>query len=59
LPTLLAGGKNMGLKHGTYWRQDDSKLSNMFLSILRSMELEVENFADSTGTIANNIFSQA
>jgi hypothetical protein len=59
LPTLVAGGTNMGLKHGTYWRQDDTKMSNMFLSILRSMEIEVENFADSTSTVANSVFSKA
>jgi hypothetical protein len=59
LPTLVAGGANMGLKHGTYWRQDETKMSNMFLSILRSMEIEVENFADSTSTVANSVFSKA
>lgn len=59
LPTLVAGGANMGLKHGTYWRQDDTRMSNMFLSILRSMEIEVENFSDSTGTAASSVFSQA
>jgi hypothetical protein len=59
LPTLVAGGANMGLKHGTYWRQDDTKMSNMFLSILRSMEIEVESFADSTSTVANSVFSKA
>ena len=59
LPTLVAGGANMGLKHGSYWRQDDTRMSNMFLSILRSMEIEVENFSDSTGTAASSVFSQA
>ena len=59
LPTLVAGGANMGLKHGSYWRQDDTKMSDMFLSILRSMEIEVENFADSTSTVANSVFSKA
>src|SRR3954470_16712654 len=28
LPTLIAGGANMGLKHGTYWRQDQTRMSN-------------------------------
>ena len=58
LPTLVAGGTKMGLKHGTYWRQDDSRMSNFFLSILHSMEIELDHFADSTGTLANQIFSQ-
>ncbi len=59
LPTLVAGGSNMGLKHGTYWRKDDSRMSNMYLSILRSMGIERESFADSTGTLTGSIFSRA
>lgn len=58
LPTLVVGGANMGLKHGTYWRQEDCRMSNMFLSILHSMEIEVEHFADSTGTAASQVFSK-
>lgn len=57
LPTLIAGGSNMGLKHGTYWRDGDTRLSNVFLSILRSMGIERESFADSTGVVGNSIFS--
>ena len=37
LPTLIAGGAKMGLKHGTYWREGESRMSNMYLSILRSL----------------------
>lgn len=59
LPTLVAGGANMGLKHGTYWRKDGSRMSNMYLSILRSLGVEQEFFADSTGTLSNSIFSRA
>ena len=51
LPTLIAGGANMGLKHGTYWRKDDTRMSNVYLSILRSLGIEQESFADSTGTL--------
>src|SRR5690606_8607088 len=36
LPTLIAGGANMGLAHGTYWRKDDARMANVYLSILRS-----------------------
>lgn len=57
LPTLLAGGKNMGLKHGSYWRSDETRMSNMFLSILRSMGIERDSFADSTSVLSNSIFS--
>jgi hypothetical protein len=59
LPTLVAGGANMGLKHGVYWRNGESRMSNMYLSILRSMGIEQESFADSTGTLTGSIFSRA
>lgn len=56
LPTLIAGGVNLGLKHGRYWRNGETRLSNVYLSILRSMGIEQEAFADSTGTLSNSIF---
>jgi hypothetical protein len=59
LPTLVAGGNNLGLKHGQYWRNGETRMSNMFLSILRSMGIEQESFADSTGTLSNSIFTRA
>ncbi|HUR53748.1 MAG TPA: DUF1552 domain-containing protein [Gemmataceae bacterium] len=59
LPTLVAGGSKMGLKHGTYWRKDDSRLSNLYLSILRSLGVPQESFADSTATLSNSIFGRA
>lgn len=58
LPTLLAGGANLGLKHGTYWRDGESRMSNMYLSILRSLGIEEESFSDSTGTLNNPVFSR-
>jgi hypothetical protein len=58
LPTLVAGGANMGLKHGTYWREGESRMSNMYLSILRSLGIEEESFADSTGTLSSPVFSR-
>ncbi len=59
LPTLLAGGANMGLRHGVYWRQDDARMSNLYLSILHSMGIEESTFADSTGVLDSSIFSRA
>ncbi|HYI97466.1 MAG TPA: DUF1552 domain-containing protein [Bryobacteraceae bacterium] len=59
LPTLLAGGANMGLKHGIYWREGESRMSNMYLSILRSLGIEEESFSDSTGTLSSPVFSRA
>ncbi len=59
LPTLVAGGGNLGLKHGTYWRKDDSRMSNLYLSILRSLGVEQESFADSTSTLTSPVFGSA
>jgi len=59
LPTLVAGGANMGLKHGTYWRQDGTRMSNVHLSILRSLGIESESFADSTGALHDSVFARA
>ncbi|MBL8213598.1 MAG: DUF1552 domain-containing protein [Bryobacterales bacterium] len=58
LPTLVAGGSNLGLKHGKYWRKEDARMSNMYLSILRALAIEVETFADSTGTLSESIFTK-
>ena len=56
LPTLVAGGNNLGIHHGVHWRQPDSRMSNMYLSILRTLKIEVDSFADSTGTLSDSIF---
>ena len=58
LPTLVAGGANMGLNHGTYWRDGETRMSNMYLSILRSLDIEQESFSDSTGTLSGSIFTR-
>jgi hypothetical protein len=59
LPTLIAGGGNMGLKHGHYWRgAGETRMSNVYLSILRSLGIEQESFADSTGTLTCPVFSR-
>ena len=58
LPTLVAGGAKMGLKHGVYWRDGETRMSNMYLSILRSLEIEEEGFSDSTGTLSDSIFTR-
>ena len=58
LPTLIAGGANLGLRHGTYWRNGETRMSNVYLSILQSMGIAQESFADSTGTLSGSIFSR-
>jgi hypothetical protein len=56
LPTLVAGGAKMGLKHGAYWRKPGTPMSNVHLSILRSMGIEEPSFSDSTGVLHDSIF---
>lgn len=58
LPTLVAGGTNMGLRHGTSWRRGETRMANVFLSILRSLGIEQDSFADSTGTASDSIFTR-
>lgn len=57
LPTMVAGGNNMGLKHGVFWNGTETRLSNLYLSILRAMAIEQDSFADSTGTLPGTVFS--
>ncbi|MBN9524180.1 DUF1552 domain-containing protein [bacterium] len=59
LPTLIAGGAAMGLRHGTYWRNGETRMSNVYLSILRALGVEAPAFADSTGTLSGSIFSRS
>lgn len=59
LPTLVVGGNNLGLRHGSYWRQDEGKMANLYLSILQSLGIDASGFADSTGTLATDVFSKA
>jgi Protein of unknown function (DUF1552) len=59
LPTLIAGGASMGLKHGRYWRgEGETRMSNVYLSILRTLGVEEESFSDSTGTLSCPVFSR-
>ena len=59
LPTLVAGGANMGLKHDQYWRNGKTQMSDVFLSILHSLGVEEETFADSKHTGAREVFTKA
>lgn len=60
LPTMIVGGCNLGLKHGHYWRPEgEGRLSNLYVSILRALEVSEENFADSTGTLTSPVFSKS
>jgi hypothetical protein len=60
LPTLVAGGANMGLKHGTYWRgETETRMSNVYVSIMRALGVEQESFSDSTGTVNSPVFTRS
>ncbi|MCG8554477.1 MAG: DUF1552 domain-containing protein [Proteobacteria bacterium] len=51
-PLILAGGSELGARHGAYTRFDERiPLSNLFVSMLAAAGVEVEAFADSTGTL--------
>ena len=57
LPLVLAGGKNMGLKHGSYHNfADKLPMNNMHYSILKATGVPVNSFGDSTGLL-KEIFS--
>lgn len=58
LPTLVAGGANMGLKHGHFVKYDEpTRMSNMYLSILHAMQIKVPSFADSTEPLKDGVFA--
>ena len=51
-PTIIAGGKNLGYKHGHYHEFPSSvPFSNLFLSMLDSTGVPIKKYHDSTGRI--------
>lgn len=56
-PLILAGGSQLGLQHGSYTIFDEKKerLSNLYLSMLHKLDIEKENFSDSTGKLSSSI----
>jgi hypothetical protein len=55
-PLVLAGAKQMGVKHGTYEQFNDKiPMSNLFVNMLNTVGIETENFSDSTGRLDTNI----
>ncbi len=54
LPTIVAGGHRLGLKHGQHLAFDPDKhppLSNVLLTLVERMGLPDAKFADATGTL--------
>jgi len=53
-PLILAGGSNLGFKHGRYLKYgDDVPLSNLFVTMLDRMKVPVKSFKDSTGELSD------
>ncbi|MEM7477408.1 MAG: DUF1552 domain-containing protein [Planctomycetota bacterium] len=50
LPTMILGGQQMGLQHGSYYRREKGHLCDLYLSILRALDIPEERFGDSTGS---------
>ncbi len=54
LPTLVAGGHKLGMKHGQHLGFDVSNhppLSNLLLTLAQKMGVETDKFRDATGTL--------
>ncbi len=53
-PTLLAGGKKLGFRHGQHlkWNQEKMPMSNLYLTILQQLGCPVTSFKESTGPIS-------
>jgi hypothetical protein len=53
-PMLLAGGKQLGFKHGQHlkWKGDEKPASNLYLTILQQLGCPVESFKESTGVLS-------
>ena len=56
-PIILAGGANMGLKHGAYTKFEEKKerLSNLYVNMLNKLDIPTEQFSDSTGDLSTDI----
>lgn len=48
-PIILAGGKNMGFKHGSYIKYNEKKtrLSDLYVTMLNGLGIQTDKFADS------------
>ena len=54
LPLIVAGGHQLGLKHGQHLAFEADKnppLSNLLLTLNQKMGIELDQFSDATGTL--------
>lgn len=56
-PTLLAGGRGLGFRHGQHlkWEPEKKPMSNLYLTILQQLGCPVNSFKESNGTISELI----
>ncbi len=54
-PTILAGGKALGFKHGQHvkWQKDKRPMSDLYLTILQQLGCPVNSFKESVGPIGD------
>ena len=54
-PTILAGGKALGFKHGQHvkWSKDKRPMSDLYLTILQQLGCPVNSFKESVGPIGD------
>ena len=52
-PLMVAGGRNLGIKHGRFHEMAtaDAPLSNLFLTLLHLLDVPAQSFSDSTGVM--------
>lgn len=51
-PLVLAGGKNLGLRHGAFHRfEEERPFNDVLLTLLQRLGVETESFGDSEGTV--------
>ena len=51
-PLILAGGKNLGLKHGAFHRfEQERPFNDLLLTLLQRVGVETESFGDSEGIV--------
>jgi Protein of unknown function (DUF1552) len=53
-PTILAGGSNLGLRHGRFIKQQTERpLGDLFLTMLHRFDIPVRSFADNAGEFSD------
>ena len=51
-PLMLAGGRKLGFKHGQLIKSDEqTPLSNVYVTVLNQLDINADSFADSTASM--------